>query len=67
MKLASLGIFSFASVFMLSMSGVYHLLSPEGLPRLVLQRIDHSAILVLIVSTMTPVHQILFKGFMTLA
>ncbi|MDQ2694344.1 MAG: hemolysin III family protein [Pseudomonadota bacterium] len=63
-KFIALGIFSFASVFMLSVSGVYHLLSPGGTARVVLQRLDHSAILILIVGTMTPIHQILFKGFM---
>ncbi len=63
-RLLSLVVFAFATVFMLSMSGVYHLLSPEGTARIVLQRLDHSAILVLIVGTMTPIHQILFRGFM---
>ncbi|MFK7843725.1 MAG: hemolysin III family protein [Rhodothermales bacterium] len=60
----SLCIFSFASIFMLSMSGVYHLLSPDGLSRIVLQRLDHSAIIILIVGTMTPIHQLLFRGVM---
>jgi len=60
----ALSVFSFASVFMLSMSGVYHLLSPDGEARVILQRLDHSAIFVLIVGTMTPVHLILFRGFM---
>ena len=60
----SLSIFSFACIFMLSMSGVYHLLSPEGPSRIVLQRLDHSAIIILIVGTMTPIHQILFRGIM---
>ncbi len=59
----SLGVFSFASVFMLSMSGVYHLLAP-GTGRMVLQQLDHSAIIILIVGTMTPIHQMLFRGFM---
>lgn len=63
-KIIALTIFSFASVFMLSMSGVYHLLSPEGKARDILQRLDHSAIFVMIVATMTPIHQILFRGFM---
>ncbi|WP_136810118.1 PAQR family membrane homeostasis protein TrhA [Desulfosediminicola flagellatus] len=64
LRLFALSVFSFASVFMLSMSGVYHLLSPEGEARTVLQRLDHSAIFVLIVGTMTPIHLILFRGFM---
>lgn len=58
----SLLIFCLACLFMLSMSGVYHLLSPEGAARPILQRLDHSAIFILIVATMTPIHQILFKG-----
>ncbi len=63
-KSLSLGVFAFASIFMLSMSGVYHLLSHDGMSRIVLQRLDHSAIIILIVGTMTPIHQILFRGFM---
>jgi channel protein (hemolysin III family) len=49
---------------MLSMSGVYHLLSPDGVGRIVFQRLDHSAIFILIVGTMTPIHKILFEGLM---
>lgn len=63
-KLLALSIFSFACVFMLSMSGIYHLLAPESQAKTVLHRLDHSAIFILIVSTMTPIHQILFRGFM---
>ena len=37
---------------------------PEGPSRIVLQRLDHSAIIILIVGTMTPIHQILFRGIM---
>jgi channel protein (hemolysin III family) len=49
---------------MLSISGVYHLLPPDGVARIVLQRLDHAAIFILIIGTMTPIHQILFEGFM---
>jgi channel protein (hemolysin III family) len=63
-KLISLSVFSLAGLFTLIMSGVYHLLSPEGVAKSVLMQLDHSAIFVLIVGTMTPIHQILFKGFM---
>ncbi len=62
-KFLALTIFAVATVFTLSMSGVYHLLPSNG-ARDVLQRLDHSAIFILIVGTMTPIHQILFKGFM---
>lgn len=56
-------IFAFSCVFMLSMSGVYHLLG-SGTGRAVLQRLDHAAIFVLIAGTMTPIHAVLFDGFM---
>jgi len=61
-RLITLGIFSFACVFMLSISGVYHLLSPYGVPHLVFQRIDHAAIFVVIAATFTPLEWILFPG-----
>lgn len=59
----SLLVFSFGAVFLLSMSGVYHLLSPEGTGRQILQRLDHAAIFVLIASSFTPIHVILFRGW----
>jgi channel protein (hemolysin III family) len=61
-RLITLGIFSFACVFMLSISGVYHLLSPYGVPHMVFQRIDHAAIFVAIAATFTPLEWILFPG-----
>ena len=62
-RLISLGIFVFSCVFLLAMSGVYHLLSPEGSGHRVLQRLDHAAIFTLIAGSFTPVHWILFKGW----
>jgi channel protein (hemolysin III family) len=75
---ASIVIFGLAAVFLLSMSGVYHLLTPAvgmgsrigiaggsdgtGTARAVLQRLDHAAIFVLIAGTFTPVHTLLFRG-----
>lgn len=58
----SLSIFAASAVFLLSMSGVFHLLSFGGAPRAVLQRMDHAAIFVLIAGTFTPIHVILFRG-----
>jgi P-type Ca2+ transporter type 2C len=60
----SLGIFAFSAVFLLSMSGVYHLLDYGGGGRRVLARLDHAAIFVLIAGTFTPLQAILFKGVM---
>jgi channel protein (hemolysin III family) len=58
----SLFIFGFSCVFLLSMSGVYHLLPKTGAGSLVLERLDHAAIFVLIAGTITAVHTIFFSG-----
>jgi channel protein (hemolysin III family) len=63
-RVLSLGVFAFTCVFLLSMSGVYHLLPHGSGGRAVLQRLDHSGIFALIAGTFTPVHAILFKGLM---
>jgi channel protein (hemolysin III family) len=63
LRLLSLGIFVFSTVFLLSMSGVYHLLTPGGTGRMVLQRLDHAAIFAIIAGSFTPVHAILFTGW----
>jgi channel protein (hemolysin III family) len=61
-QMFSLFVFAFSCVFLLSMSGVYHLLPKSGAGSLVLRRLDHAAIFVLIAGTFTPVHIILFSG-----
>jgi channel protein (hemolysin III family) len=61
-RVFALGVFASSAVFLLAMSGVYHLLAPDGAGRVVLQRLDHDAIFVLIAGTFTPAHAILFKG-----
>ena len=58
----SVSVFAFATLFMLSMSGVYHLLAPGTAGREVLWRLDHASIFFLIAATFTPVHVVLFKG-----
>jgi channel protein (hemolysin III family) len=60
-RVAYLGVFAFSSVFLFSMSAVYHML-PLGGGRSVMERLDHSAIFVLIAGTFTPAHGILFRG-----
>ena len=59
----AVSIFVFSVVFLLSMSGVFHLLDHDTVGRAVLQRLDHAGIFGLIAGTFTPVHSILFKGF----
>ncbi len=61
LRVASLVIMVLTTVFLLSMSGVYHLLGP-GTGRYVMRQLDIAGVFVLIAGTMTPVHAILFKG-----
>ena len=60
-RIFALAVFVFSVVFLLSMSGVFHLLEPGGTARAVLQRLDHAGIFFLIAGTFTPIHGILFK------
>lgn len=61
-RMAALSVFAFTCVLLLSVSGVYHLLSPGTAGREVLKRLDHAAIFLLIAGSFTPVHIILFRG-----
>lgn len=63
-RLAALSVYSFSCLFLLSMSGVYHLLPFGSSERAVLARLDHGAIFVLIAGTYTPAHVILFRGWL---
>lgn len=60
-RAASLAVFVFSCVLLLSLSGVYHLLTPKTAARGVLMRLDHAAIFVLIAGSFTPVHVILLR------
>jgi channel protein (hemolysin III family) len=62
-RLIFLGIYVASCVLLLSMSGVYHMLGP-GDGRQVLARLDHGAIFIFIAGTFTPVHGILFRGWL---
>ncbi len=61
-RFAALAVYAFSCVFLLSMSGVYHLMTTGGTARRVMQRLDHAAIFVLIAGTFTPVSVLLFRG-----
>ena len=61
-RMISLAVFVFGAVLLLSISGTYHLLDPNGSARVVMRVLDHAAIFVLIACTFTPVHVILFRG-----
>jgi channel protein (hemolysin III family) len=60
-RVISLAVFAFSCVLLLSLSGVYHLLTPATAARGVLMRLDHAAIFVLIAGSFTPVHAILLR------
>lgn len=61
-RVTVLSIFAIASVFMLSMSGVYHMLNAESTAARVLYRLDMASIFVLIAGTFTAVHGMYFRG-----
>jgi channel protein (hemolysin III family) len=60
-RVVALAVFVFSCVLLLSLSGVYHLLTPQTAGRSVLLRLDHAAIFVLIAGSFTPVHVILLR------
>ncbi len=57
-------IFGFSCIFLLSMSGVYHLLPRETTSRYILRILDHAGIFLLIAGTLIAVHEFLFSGLM---
>jgi channel protein (hemolysin III family) len=61
-RVALLGVYAFACVLLLAMSGVYHMLPEESLGRAVMGRLDKAAIFVLIAGTHTPVQGLFFRG-----
>ena len=63
-RVASLLLFSAGCVFLLTVSGIYHLLDHQSGARAVFRRIDHAAIFVLIAGTFTPFHVIMFQGIL---
>lgn len=60
--MVSLAIMASASIFLLAMSTVYHMLAP-GSGRSLMRQVDIAGVYALIAGTATPVHYILFRGF----
>ncbi len=60
-RMASLSVMAFFSVFLLSMSTVYHMLGP-GPGRDIMRQLDIAGVFALIAGTMTPIHAILDRG-----
>jgi channel protein (hemolysin III family) len=63
-RIVSLTVFSSSCVLLLVISAVYHLLETSGTAHAVFQRLDHAAIFLVIAGTFTPIHCILFTGFL---
>lgn len=63
-RIISLAVFAGSCIFLLLVSGVYHLLTTTGAAHMVFQRLDHAAIFLVIAGTFTPIHCILFTGFL---
>ena len=61
-RLVLFGVYVLSGVFLLSMSGVYHMLPEGGTGRAVLRRLDLAAIFALIAGTHTPVQGLFFRG-----
>ena len=61
-RVAAYATYAFGTVFLLSMSGVYHMLTEGGTARNVLGRLDLAGIFLLIVSTHTPIQAMYFRG-----
>lgn len=61
-RLLCLGVFAFTTVFLLSMSGVFHMLEVGTQARDVLGRLDKAAIFALIAGTHTPIQGLFFRG-----
>ena len=58
----AVAIFCGATVLLLLLSGLFHLLPNGTSAKILFQRLDHAAIFILIAGTFTPLHSILFRG-----
>jgi len=63
LRVACYAVYVVCSVFLLAMSGVYHVLDGGTTGRAVLGRLDYAAIFTLIAGTHTPVQGLFFRGF----
>lgn len=64
LKSIAVAVFALSGTLLLSVSAIYHSISENSGIHNVFQRLDHAAIFVFIAGTFTPIHAILFRGFM---
>ncbi|MEX2187313.1 MAG: hemolysin III family protein [Pirellulales bacterium] len=62
-RVAALSVYVFTLLFMLSMSGTFHLVRRGTVAHEVIGRLDYASIFLLIAGTFTPPHAILFRGW----
>jgi channel protein (hemolysin III family) len=62
-RIIAMCVFVCSCVLLLSISGVYHSLAPNGMPHRVFGRLDHAAIFLLIAGSFTAIHTVAFTGF----
>ena len=61
-RMIYLSVYAGSCVLLMAMSTVYHMMVRGGVAHQVMERLDHSAIFILIAGTFTPPHGILFRG-----
>lgn len=61
-RMLGVAIYSFFAIALFSLSGVYHLLEPNGGAAYVLRILDHTAIFTMIAGSFTPFHIIMLRG-----
>jgi len=64
LRVALLAVYAGSCVLLLTASGAYHMTARGSVASRVLARLDHAAIFVLIAGTFTPVHGLLFRGWL---
>ena len=62
LHLGSIAVFVGSAIYLLTMSGFYHLVDRDGPQRVVLERLDHLGIFLLIAGTFTPAITIIFTS-----
>jgi channel protein (hemolysin III family) len=62
-RLVAVGLFVFAALLMFAMSTLYHVMGHGSAARAVMLRLDHASIFILIASSVTVLHTILFAGW----
>ncbi len=62
-RVVAVGLFVFAALCMFTMSTLYHVMAHGSAARAVMLRLDHASIFILIASSVTVLHTILFAGW----